>query len=59
MLTTVENVHLYVDTELSDSVLEAKLRGLELMIRAYTHNNFQERNIRSVCKSDGNKITSF
>lgn len=56
MLTTVENVHLYVDTELSDSVLEAKLRGLELMIRAYTHNNFQERNIRSVCKSDGNKI---
>lgn len=59
MLTTVENVHLYVDTELSDSVLEAKLRGLELMIRAYTHNNFQQRNIRSVCKSDGNKITGI
>lgn len=59
MLTTVENVHLYVDTELSDSVLEAKLRGLELMIRAYTHNNFQQRNIRSICKSDGDKITGI
>ena len=59
MLTTVENVHLHIDTELSDSVLEAKLRGLELMIRAYTHNNFQQRNIRSLCSSDGTNITGI
>lgn len=59
MLTTVENIHLHIDTELSDSVLEAKLRGLELMIRAYTHNNFQQRNVRSVCSSDGNTIAGI
>jgi hypothetical protein len=56
VLITVEKLHSYIETELSDSVLEVKLRGLELMIRAYTHNNFQVRPIRSVCKTDGETV---
>lgn len=52
---SVENLRQYMNTELSDSVLEVKLRGLEQMIRSYTHNNFQCRNIRSVCSSDDGK----
>lgn len=59
MLISVEKLRQYIDTELSDSVLEAKLRGLELMIRAYTHNNFQVRSIRSTCSTDGEKITGL
>lgn len=59
MLISVEKLRLYIDTELSDSVLEGKLRGLELMIRAYTHNNFQVRSIRSICSTDGNTITGL
>lgn len=59
MLISVEKLREYIETDLSDSVLEAKLRGLELMIRAYTHNNFQKRNIRSVCTSDGNTVNGL
>lgn len=33
----------------SDSVLQARLAGLESMIRAYTNNNFQKRSFRFCC----------
>lgn len=54
---TVEELKNYVDTDLSNPVLEAKLQGLEMMIRSYTHNNFQERSIRSKCSSNGAVIS--
>lgn len=56
MLISVEKLLEFIKTDLSISVLEGKLRGLELMIRAYTHNNFQVRSIRSICSSDGKTV---
>lgn len=47
MLMTVSKLREYVDTSLTDSVLGDRLRALETLIRSYTHNNFQIREIRS------------
>ena len=33
----------------NDQVLEMKLQALELMVRKYTNNNFQNRNVRFEC----------
>lgn len=46
MLLTVEELKKHMATDEEDSVLEAKLSALELLIRAYTHNNFQQRAVR-------------
>lgn len=46
MIISVEKLRTYVTTNLSDEVLEEKLQALELLIRKYTNNNFQNRNIR-------------
>ena len=43
MLMSVEEFKTYVDTDMADVALEARLRALELLIRAHTHNNFQKR----------------
>ena len=48
MIMTVAEVRQFVETEESDQVLEAKLQALELLIRAYTNNNFQVRAFRAV-----------
>ena len=48
MILTVEEFRRYVQTEEDDQVLEAKLQALELLIRAYTNNNFQVRAFRAV-----------
>lgn len=56
MLMTVTTARSYINTELSDQALEYKIQGLEKMVRAYTHNNFQLKNIRSICSCDGEKI---
>ncbi len=47
MLMTVEKLKSYITTDESDSMLEGKLQALESLIRNYTHNNFQLKNIRS------------
>ena len=52
MIMTVEELKKYVDTEEKDSVLEAKLQALELLIRKYTNNNYQDRNRRFVAPVD-------
>lgn len=57
MIMTVEELKKYVDTEEKDSVLEAKLQALELLIRKYTNNNFQDRNRRFVAPVDA--VTGF
>ena len=48
MIITVEELKRYVTTDAEDSGLEARLSALELLIRAYTNNNFQQRTVRSV-----------
>lgn len=41
MLMTVEELKRYVETDLEDQALEARLQALELSIQGYTHNNFK------------------
>lgn len=58
MIMTVDELRQYIITDEIDQVLEAKLRALELLIRAYTNNNFQKRAFRAVAVavSDGNRL---
>ncbi len=58
MIMTVAELRQYVITDEADEVLEAKLQALELLIRAYTNNNFQKRAFRAVAVavSDGNRL---
>lgn len=46
MLMTVAELRQFVDTDETDQALEARLQALELLIRAYTNNNFQRRGYR-------------
>lgn len=46
MILTTEELRRYMDTDEEDQALEARLSALELLIRAYTHNNFQKRAVR-------------
>ena len=48
MLMTVEELKQYITTNKSDMVLKAMLQALELTIRRYTNNNFQNRVFRVV-----------
>ena len=58
MILTVAELKRYVNTDEEEQVLEARLQALELLIRAYTNNNFQARAFRAVAvaSSDGNKL---
>lgn len=58
MILTVDELRQYITTDEEDSVLEGKLQALELLIRAYTNNNFQVRAFRAVAVADsnGNKL---
>lgn len=58
MILSVEELKKYISTDIQDAVLEAKLQALEILIRKYTNNNFQQRAIRTVgvCVSDNNTI---
>ena len=40
MLMTVEELRRFVDTDVDDQALEARLQALELSIQGYTNNNF-------------------
>ena len=51
MIMTVSELRRFIDTDEEDQVLEAKLQALELLIRAYTNNNFQLRPFRAVAVS--------
>ena len=46
MIITAQELRQYMTTDEEDQALEAKLSALELLIRAYTHNNFQQRTVR-------------
>lgn len=60
MIMTVSELLMFVQSDESDQVLEAKLQALELLIRAYTNNNFQKRAFRAVAVSvaDHSLLTS-
>lgn len=58
MIMTVTELKKYVQTTETNSVLEARLQALELLIRAYTNNNFQKRAFRAVAVAvaSGNQL---
>lgn len=58
MLMTVTELKELVQTTERNAVLEARLQALELLVRAYTNNNFQKRTFRAVAvaMADGNKL---
>ena len=56
MLMAVEELKKYIDTDTADAVLEAMLQSLELAIRGYTHNNFQNVGCRVTATVQGDKI---
>ena len=58
MIMTVSELRQFITTDIEDIVLEAKLQALELLIRAYTNNNFQVRALRAVAvaASTGNQL---
>ena len=47
MLMTVEELKQYITTDKPAAVLEAMLQAVELAIRGYTNNNFQDRGYRA------------
>lgn len=58
MIMTVKELRQHITTDADDQVLEAQLQALELLIRAYTNNNFQKRAFRAVvvASADGNQL---
>ncbi len=55
MILSIEELKNYIDVSAEDQALSDKLKALELLIRSYTHNNFQHRALRTrgSCRSDG------
>lgn len=56
MIISVAGFREFDETSEKDSVLEAKLQALEILIRNYTNNNFQVRAIRSQSEILDNRI---
>lgn len=46
MIMSVKEFKTFVNTDIADEVIEAKLQALEMLIRKYTNNNFQKRSYR-------------
>lgn len=57
MLMTVAELRQFVSTDETDQALEARLQALELLIRAYTNNNFQRRGYRCNANITGTAFT--
>ena len=53
MIMSVEEFKTFVTTDIPDAVLEAKLQALELLVRKYTNNNFQDRRFRTIGEEIG------
>lgn len=60
MIMTVAELRQFVTTDETDQALEARLSALELLIRAYTNNNFQVRAFRAVAvaASSGHQLVT-
>lgn len=46
MIVTVEEARKYIGMDIDEEQLETKIRAVESMIRAYTNNNFQQREVQ-------------
>lgn len=51
-MMTADELRKYITTDESDEMLTARLSAVELMIRAYTHNRFQQR----ACRRDADIV---
>jgi len=56
MIMSVNELRKFITTDQSDEVLEGKLQALEVLVRKYTNNNFQNRLIRFQCPSMAQKL---
>ena len=59
MIISVEELKEHITTDKTDKVLEAMLQALELSIRKYTNNNFQNRNKRFYADIVDGSLNSF
>ena len=59
MIMTVAELRQFIETDEADQVLEVKLQALELLIRAYTNNNFQVRAFRAVAVATSPHTLNF
>ena len=60
MIITVENLKRQIDVgNATDEQIATKLDAIESVIRAYTNNNFQQREIRFNGNSQGSKVFGF
>lgn len=57
MIVSLERAKAVLPEEVSEEVLQEKLRALEELIRAYTNNRFQERRVRAVVPSSGETLS--
>lgn len=56
MIISVSQLREYINTAESDSMLEARLSAVESLVRKYTNNNFQMREIRSPSEILGDRV---
>lgn len=57
MIVSVEQLRAYADfSKYTDEELKDRLDALESLVRSYTNNNFQNRNIRVYCSSENNVL---
>jgi hypothetical protein len=58
MILSVDELKKYITTEDDDQMLEGKLQAMELLVCAYTNNNFQIRAFRAVAVAvaEGNRL---
>lgn len=57
MIVSVEQLRSYADfSKYTDEELKDRLDALESLVRSYTNNNFQNRNIRVYCSSKDNVL---
>lgn len=56
MIISVSEFKNLVNITETDAILELRLQSIEALIRQYTNNNFQLRNIRSVCSIENGKL---
>lgn len=57
MVVSVEQLRSYADfSKYTDEELKDRLDALESLVRSYTNNNFQNRNIRVYCSSEDNVL---
>lgn len=59
MIISVDNAKQIVSTDLTDKQFEQKLETIELLIRKFTNNNFQIREIRSQSEAVNGKLTNL